>query len=116
MTRKTEINSGLPLRHPTSASSTNDHSSAPGMVRMTDLFATLDAQNIEGREVTGNAVIIECTLVETHLLEVGVKNVNPAATEVRGKKKMLPVNLGEGRSLCKRPRCLGQALGNDLWI
>jgi hypothetical protein len=50
----------------------------------------LDALNIEGREVTGNAVIIECILVETHLLEVGVKNVNPAATEVGGKKEMLP--------------------------
>jgi len=42
MTGTTEINSELPLRHPTSASSTNDHSSAPGMVRIADLFATLE--------------------------------------------------------------------------
>jgi hypothetical protein len=42
MTATTEINSELPLRHPTSASRTNDHSSAPGMVRMADLLATLE--------------------------------------------------------------------------
>jgi len=42
MTGTTEINSELPLRHPTSVSSTNDHSSAPGMVRIADLFATLE--------------------------------------------------------------------------
>ncbi len=42
MTGTTEINSELPLQRQTAASSTNDHSSAPGMVRMADLFATLE--------------------------------------------------------------------------